>query len=148
MWLRRNFQPHPRRPGRDCRNACDRGFVRYLSALLANPDGCIRVELQHAACRQAFGPVGGQGRSVTSGVPLPPFIPRNSTAGSRRLRRGYEGGAQSCAAGDQAEAATTRTAKIISRSSLTALLFVAGTGRLSVIYLNKRYPLGSAGRFQ
>jgi hypothetical protein len=37
--LRCNFQPHRRRPGRDCHNACDRGFVRYPPALLVNPGG-------------------------------------------------------------------------------------------------------------
>jgi hypothetical protein len=51
--LRRNFQPHPRRPGRDCHNACDHAFVRTLPALLVNPGGCIGVGFQPAVYRQA-----------------------------------------------------------------------------------------------
>jgi ATP-dependent DNA ligase len=41
--LRGAFQPHRGRPRRDCPNACDRGFVRSIPALLVNPGGCIGV---------------------------------------------------------------------------------------------------------
>jgi hypothetical protein len=62
--LRRNFQPHPRRPGRDCHNACDRPFVRALPTLLVNPGGCIGAGFQPVVCRQARA-----GRGALRGMP-------------------------------------------------------------------------------
>ncbi len=41
--LRCNFQPNPRRPGRDCNNARDRRLVRSIRALLLNPGGYVEV---------------------------------------------------------------------------------------------------------